>query len=94
MDMMEVLKRAAGTVGTNLPFAARSAFATRVGKHQIFPTGLGSALDKAVREGYLRVAAEGTRRRGRAYEFTALGREAVEAERKSAGENLSGGSPS
>ena len=43
----------------------------------IFPVGLGSALAKAVREGYLTVIGEGSRRRGRTYEFTAKGRQVV-----------------
>lgn len=78
MDMMEVLSRAAETVGTSRPFGARDAFSWRVGKQRVFPVGLGSALEKAVRQGYLRVLEEGTRRRGRAYEFTPEGRRVLE----------------
>lgn len=77
MDMMETLRQAADAVGTRTRFAGRHVFRKRVGKHQIFPAGVGSALDKAVREGYLRVSSDGTRRRGRTYEFTPEGVQAI-----------------
>lgn len=77
MDMMEALKVASVKVDTGHRFDARQAFGKRVGKHMIFPVGLGSALAKAVREGYLTVIGEGSRRRGRTYEFTPKGRDAV-----------------
>lgn len=81
MDMMQALTRAAEAVGTARPFGSRDAFAKRVGKHQIFPVGLGSALEKAVRVGYLRISSEGSRRKGRAYEFTMEGKRAVDEHR-------------
>lgn len=77
MDMMEALRQAAVKVDAGHRFDARQAFGKRVGKHMIFPVGLGSALAKAVREGYLTVIGEGSRRRGRTYEFTDKGRDAI-----------------
>lgn len=74
MDMMEALREAARATDGTHRFDARQAFGKRVGKHMIFPVGLGSALAKAVREGYLTVIGEGSRRRGRTYEFTPKGR--------------------
>lgn len=75
--MMEALRQAAQELGDGNRFDARQAFGKRVGKHMIFPVGLGSALAKAVREGYLTVTGEGSRRRGRTYEFTKKGRDAL-----------------
>jgi DNA-binding PadR family transcriptional regulator len=75
--MMEALRQAAEKVDDGHRFDARQAFGKRVGKHMIFPVGLGSALAKAVREGYLTVIGEGSRRRGRTYEFTPKGREII-----------------
>lgn len=75
MDMMEALKVASERVDDTNRFDARQAFGKRVGKHMIFPVGLGSALAKAVREGYLVVIGEGSRRRGRTYEFTSKARD-------------------
>lgn len=75
--MMEALRQAAEKVDEGHRFDARQAFGKRVGKHMIFPVGLGSALAKAVREGYLTVIGEGSRRRGRTYEFTPKGREII-----------------
>jgi hypothetical protein len=77
MDMMEALRQAAKQVESTNRFDARQAFGKRVGKHMIFPVGLGSALAKAVREGYLVVIGEGSRRRGRTYEFTSKGRNSL-----------------
>lgn len=80
MDMMEALRKAREALGgTTTRFDVRQAFGKRSGKQIVFPVGLGSALAKAVREGYLRVVGddEGSRRRGRRYEFTAKGIEAV-----------------
>jgi hypothetical protein len=77
MDMMEALKTASVKIDNTHRFDARQAFGKRVGKHMIFPVGLGSALAKAVREGYLLVVGEGSRRRGRTYEFTQKGREVL-----------------
>ncbi len=74
MDMMEALREAAKKTEGADRFDARQAFGKRVGKHMIFPVGLGSALAKAVREGYLVVIGEGSRRRGRTYEFTQKGK--------------------
>lgn len=71
--MIEALRQARKEVGESTRFDARQAFGKRVGKHMVFPVGLGSALAKAVREGYLNVIGEGSRRRGRTYEFTQKG---------------------
>jgi hypothetical protein len=75
--MMEALRQARKEVGGSDRFDARQAFGKRVGKHMVFPVGLGSALAKAVREGYLTVTGEGSRRRGRTYEFTRKGKDAL-----------------
>ena len=77
MDMMEALRQAKKEVGEGTRFDARQAFGKRVGKHMVFPVGLGSALAKAVREGYLTVIGEGSRRRGRTYEFTTKGKNSL-----------------
>jgi len=77
MNMMDALKIASDTIDDGNRFDARKAFGKRVGKHMVFPVGLGSALAKAVREGYLDVIGEGSRRRGRTYEFTSKGRQLV-----------------
>lgn len=69
MDMHQILCEALAQGRTR--FDARQVFGKRVGKHFVFPVGLGSALAKAVRDGYLVVVAEGTRRRGNRYEITA-----------------------
>lgn len=74
MDMDEVLREARAHLGGQGTFDARRAFGKRVGKHTVFPVGLGSALAKAVREGYLTVVTDGGRRRGRTYAFTGKGR--------------------
>lgn len=47
--------------------------AQRVGKQIIYPRGIGSALNKAVREGYLTVVSEGTSRRASKYRLTEAG---------------------
>lgn len=75
MDMMDALRSARTAIGGDAAFDARQAFGKRMGKQIVFPVGLGSALAKAVREGYLRVVGEdaGSRRRGRRYEFTRKG---------------------
>lgn len=73
MDMDETLRLAAAKLGERTKFDARQVFGKRVGKQIVFPIGLGSALAKAVREGYLTVVRDGDRRRGRTYEFTAKG---------------------
>lgn len=81
MDMMEVLRKAREAVGASSGdiFDVRRAFGERQGKQIVFPVGLGSALAKAVREGYLSVVGDeaGSRRRGRKYAFTRKGRELV-----------------
>lgn len=77
MDMMQALRAASEKIDEGNRFDARQAFGKRVGKHMIFPVGLGSALAKAVREGYLTVIGEGSRRRGRTYEFTNKGRDVI-----------------
>ncbi|MHB8606324.1 MAG: hypothetical protein ACYDCK_13830 [Thermoplasmatota archaeon] len=75
MDMMEALNRARAALGASERFDVRTAFGKRNGKQIIFPVGLGSALAKAVREGYLEiVGTEGSKRRGRTYIFTDKGR--------------------
>ena len=75
MDMMEALRLAREALGGGTRFDVRQAFGKRSGKQIVFPIGVGSALAKAVREGYLRVVGdeEGSRRRGRRYEFTRKG---------------------
>lgn len=70
MDMKEALCQVAAKLGERRRFDARQIFGTRSGKHMIFPVGLGSALAKAVREGFLIVVGEGSRRRGKTYEMT------------------------
>jgi uridine phosphorylase len=70
MDMKDAICTAAGKTGARRRFDSRQVFGARSGKHTIFPVGLGSALAKAVREGFLVVVAEGSRRRGKTYEFT------------------------
>lgn len=65
--------RAAVTLGyARHPFTMRL-FSRQVGKTQVRPVGLGSALAKAVREGHLRVITDGSRRKGRQYAFTPQG---------------------
>ena len=74
MDRLEALRRARRVVGgPSDRFDVRAAFGERRGKQIIFPVGLGSALTKAVREGYLRVVGDGAGRRRRTYEFTRKG---------------------
>lgn len=68
MDMRQLLCEALAQGHTR--FDSRLVFGKRVGKHTVFPIGLGSALAKAVRDGYLVVLSEGTRRRGKRYEMT------------------------
>lgn len=70
MDMRDALCQVGAKLGERRRFDARQVFGKRVGKHMIFPVGLGSALAKAVREGLLVVVGEGTRRRGKTYELT------------------------
>jgi hypothetical protein len=70
MDMNDAICTAAQRIGARRRFDSRLVFSARSGKHTIFPVGLGSALAKAVREGFLVVVAEGSRRRGKTYEFT------------------------
>lgn len=72
--MDDVLHEIARHNGTTRPFTARS-LAKRAGKIRVFPVGIGSALEKAVRQGLLDVHSEGSRRRGRAYSFTPQGTE-------------------
>jgi len=68
--MNETLRRVHEQIGQRTTFDARAIFGKRVGKMTVFPTGLGSALAKAVREGYLTVVTEGGRRRGKTYALT------------------------
>ncbi len=77
MNMIEALRRAREALGGASRFDVRQVFGQRSGKQIVFPVGVGSALAKAVREGYLRVVGDdaGSRRRGRRYEFTAKGLE-------------------
>lgn len=79
MDMLEALRKAREALGGSTRFDVRQAFGRREGKQIVFPVGLGSALAKGVREGYLRVVGEdeGSRRRGRKYEFTPKGLDLV-----------------
>jgi DNA-binding PadR family transcriptional regulator len=53
------------------------AFGRREGKQIVFPVGLGSALTKAVREGYLQVVGDEQGKRRRTYEFTRKGLDLV-----------------
>jgi hypothetical protein len=74
MDMLEALRHARSSVGAQSPrFDVRVAFGKREGKQIVFPVGLGSALTKAVREGYLRVVGDASGKRRRTYEFTPKG---------------------
>lgn len=74
MDMLEALGRARAAVGGDTSrFDVRAAFGERQGKQIVFPVGLGSALTKAVREGYLRVVGGEASKRRRTYEFTRKG---------------------
>lgn len=70
MDMSQALCQAAAKLEGRRRFDARGVFGKRVGKHTVFPVGLGSALAKAVRQGFLVIVNEGSRRRGNTYEFT------------------------
>lgn len=73
MDMRSLLASIATRIGTERVFTARD-LGTRAGKIRIFPVGIGSALEKARREGLIVSVSEGSRRRGRAYAFTREGR--------------------
>ena len=70
--MHEILAAAAPTAAKQGWFEPRSLFRRRVGRMIVFPLGLGSALDKAVREGYLVTVTE-KRGRHRRYAFTPAG---------------------
>lgn len=73
MDMLSLLTSIATRIGTERVFTARD-LGTRAGKIRLFPVGIGSALEKARREGLIVTVSEGSRRRGRAYAFTIAGR--------------------
>ena len=73
-DMVDVLRAALEAADSRGRFAAREVFSRRVGKQIVVTVGLGSALAKAVREGYLVVVREGTRRKGRTYAITEFGK--------------------
>lgn len=68
--MREILAAAAPTAARQGWFEPRALFRRRVGRMIVFPLGLGSALDKAVREGYLVTEERGRHRR---YAFTPAG---------------------
>lgn len=70
------MKNVLRAVRETLPFGATfdpRILAQRVGKQLIYPRGVGSALNKAVREGYLTVVSEGTSRRASKYRLTEAG---------------------
>lgn len=71
-EMRGILEAAAPAAREKGWFEPRSLFRRRVGRMLIFPQGLGSALDKAVREGYL-VAIPIKGGRARRYAFTPRG---------------------
>ena len=81
--MIDVLRAALAAADAKRQFVAREIFSRRVGKQTIIMTGLGSALSKGVREGYLVVVGEGTRRKGRKYAITDLGERCLEHARTS-----------
>ena len=66
-DMGEVLLAALACAYARGRFAAREVFSRRVGKQTVVTVGIGSALSKGVRKGYLKAVREGTRRRSRTY---------------------------
>lgn len=76
MDAATLVRMAVELVGVGKPFNTRS-FSQRSGKHLVVPIGIGSALAKAVREGWLEVCREGSRRRGREYVVTSAGEAAT-----------------
>lgn len=82
-DMVDVLRAALSAADAKRQFAAREILSRRVGKQTIITTGLGSALSKGVREGFLVVVREGTRRRGRRYAITDLGKSYLQDTRTS-----------
>lgn len=71
-EMREILLAAAPHASRKGWFEPRVIFRRRVGRMILFPQGLGSALDKAVREGYLLPVPE-KRGRNRRYAFTQAG---------------------
>lgn len=71
-QMREILAAAAPAAKKHGWFEPRVLFRRRVGRQIIFPLGIGSALEKAVREGYLVTVAE-KRGRHRRYAFTPAG---------------------
>ena len=73
-NMAEVLRAALARADARGRFVAREVFSRRVGKQTVVTVGIGSALSKGVREGYLEVVREGTRRRGRTYAITDFGK--------------------
>lgn len=77
-QMREILLAARDAAAKHGWFEPRVLFRRRVGRMVIFPQGLGSALDKAVREGYL-IPLEEKRGRNRRYAFTPRGIEYVVA---------------
>lgn len=70
--MRDVLLRAAPHAMERGWFEPRVLFRKRVGRAIIFPLGIGSALEKAVRAGYIKPVMEKTGR-NRRYAFTAAG---------------------
>lgn len=71
-QMHDILAAAAPAAAKQGWFEPRSLFRRRVGRMIVFPLGLGSALEKAVREGYLVTVAD-KRGRNRRYAFTPAG---------------------
>lgn len=77
-QMREILIAAREAASKHGWFEPRVLFRRRVGRMIIFPQGLGSALEKAVRAGYL-ITLEEKRGRNRRYAFTPEGIEYVVA---------------
>lgn len=79
--MHEVLLEAAAAAGERGWFDPHALFRHRVGRTVIYPLGLGSALEKALRDGYLVPLARISGRRRR-LAFTSAGLALVAAKRQ------------
>lgn len=90
--MREILLAARDTAAKFGWFEPRMLFRRRVGRMIVFPQGLGSALEKAVRAGYL-VPLKEKSGRNRRYAFTPSGIEYVVAATREAQRNASTGDP-
>ena len=78
--MQDVLLEAAAAAGERGWFDPHALFRQRVGRTVIYPLGLGSALEKALRDGYLVPLARISGRRRR-LAFTSAGLALVAAKR-------------